>query len=177
MKKTFIIIGLISLGLLSAGKIFSATTKLQVPGGGTGSGSFPANALVVGAVATNTGPLTSTTSPTVGYITSTSTATSTFGGGINATTGCFAINAVCVGGSGLTGSGSANRATYWTSGTNLSYDDQFVWNPTTNQLQIGSVSPPDSGHFLTVSGAAANLALITTSDDNHSIALINNTNS
>lgn len=49
----------------------------------------------------------SSTSPTVNYITSTSTtATSTFANGINLTKGCFGINGTCVTGSGGGGSGT-----------------------------------------------------------------------
>src|SRR5262249_15326727 len=54
----------------------------------------------------------------VTFTSATSTHYST--GGINLTAGCFALNGSCVGGSSLTGSGSPNTMTYWTTTGNLS---------------------------------------------------------
>ena len=62
-------------------------------------------------------------------------------GGIDLAAGCFSITGVCVGGSGLTGSGAANRASFWTTASNLSYDDDFVWNNSTKKLGIGTTTP------------------------------------
>ena len=78
---------------------------------------------------------------TIGNLTLTGAATSSFASGISLTTGCFSISGTCVGGSGLTGSGAANRAAYWTAGGNLSYDDAFVWDNTNKRLGLGTTSP------------------------------------
>ncbi|MDO8572371.1 MAG: tail fiber domain-containing protein [bacterium] len=91
------------------------------------------------------------------YFTGTTTATSTFGGnlaingtgtttstgGFNISAGCFAISGTCVGGTGgsLTGSGAANRASFWTTASNISYDDAFTWDNTNKRLGIGTTSP------------------------------------
>ena len=94
-------------------------TVLTVPEGGTGRGTFAPNLLVVGS-STATGGLQSTSSPTIGYFTATSTtASSTVANGINIFAGCFALNGTCVGGSGLTGSGTQGQATYWTGSGSL----------------------------------------------------------
>lgn len=59
------------------------TTPVVVSAGGTGNVTLPLNALLVG---NGTSPVTSTTSPTVGYITATAAnATSSFAGGISVT--------------------------------------------------------------------------------------------
>jgi hypothetical protein len=69
----------------------AAVTVLQ---GGTGNTSFPIGAFLVG---NGTSALTATSSPTVGWITATSTtASSTFANGINVTSGCFAMNGNCL---------------------------------------------------------------------------------
>src|SRR5262249_27873442 len=48
-------------------------------------------------------------------------ATSSFGGGINLSSGCFAVNGNCIGSGGgtLTGSGAINLPAVWSSGTGL----------------------------------------------------------
>ena len=62
--------------------------------------------------------------------------------GVNILAGCYAINGTCLNiGSGLTGSGAANRAAFWTAVGNLSYDDTFVWDNTNKRLGIGTTSP------------------------------------
>lgn len=63
----------------------------------------PFTGLVYSTSTSNGAKLSATTSPTVGYITATSTtASSTFANGINMTSGCFAYNGVCI----TTGSGT-----------------------------------------------------------------------
>jgi hypothetical protein len=71
---------------------------LVVVRGGTGATSFNQGWVFSFG---NGNALSASTSPTVNYITATSTtATSTFANGINITGGCFAKNGVCVGGGG-----------------------------------------------------------------------------
>ena len=76
-----------------------------------------------------------------GYLAITGTASSTATNGWNLSAGCFAISGTCVGSGGVTGSGAANRATFWTAAGNLSYDDAFVWDNTNKRLGIGTTSP------------------------------------
>lgn len=42
---------------------------------------------------------------------------------------------------GVGGSGSANKVAYWTSGSNLSYNNNFHWNNTSGYLGVGTASP------------------------------------
>ena len=105
------------------------------------------NAVIADNLSTSyvTGTSTATSSFTGGIKTDllnviSSTASSSFANGVNLTDGCFAINGTCVGGS-LTGSGAANRATFWTTASNLSYDDTFVWDNTNKRLGVGTTSP------------------------------------
>ena len=66
-------------------------------GGGTGMSSTSANSiLVTGPTATSSLRATSSQPLYVGSINATTTATSTFQGGIDAITGCFAINGTCL---------------------------------------------------------------------------------
>lgn len=105
MKKYFdiLIISLLSLLLLGGATIVDKQTEQKlgvgafpVAVGGTGNTTLPSNALLVG---NGTGAITGTTSPTVGYVTGTSTtATSTFANGINVTGGCLAVSGSCLGG-------------------------------------------------------------------------------
>ncbi len=72
----------------------SLANALTVANGGTGAISYGQGWVYSSG---GTGALAASTSPTVNYITSTSTtATSTFGYGINATAGCFAIAGTCL---------------------------------------------------------------------------------
>ena len=92
--------------------------------------SSPGTALSIG----DTGANTINLSPT---------ATSTFGSGLNIRTGCYAFNGTCLplNTSGLAGSGAANRATFWSSASDLSYDNAFVWDNTNKRLGVGSSTP------------------------------------
>ncbi len=90
----------------SATSSFSSTgtltlaSALTVGNGGTGATSFGQGWLFSSG---DGAALSASTSPTVNYITATSTtATSTFANGVNITGGCFARNGVCI----ATGSGS-----------------------------------------------------------------------
>ena len=63
------------------------------------------------------------------------------------------------GGGSITGSGSANKLTYWTSATNLSCNNILHWNNTSGYLGVGTASPayrlhaygPSTGTVLKVS--------------------------
>lgn len=70
-----------------------------------------------------------------------SSATSTFSNGISLSSGCFSVNGACLGGSSLSGSGVANTLAYWTGGSALSYNNNFVWDNTNGRLGIGTSSP------------------------------------
>ena len=88
----------------------AAVTTLIVPQGGTGVNGLPANALVISGT-TQTGALSATSSPTVGWIYATSTtATSTFSGGIVVSGGNIRISTLtaCNGVSVLETDGSGN---------------------------------------------------------------------
>src|SRR3989344_7643469 len=104
-------------------------------------------------VGTSTGGLLVTASSTIQYfsfINATGTAATTtrlhvsgatttqIANGVNLAAGCFAINGTCVGGSGITGSGAANRAAFWTTASNLSSDANFIWDDANDQLQLNS---------------------------------------
>jgi hypothetical protein len=86
MKKNIYKIILSIICLFQFATAFGADLRtLQVQQGGTGRSTFPLGSLLVGNL---TGGINSTTSPTVGYITATSTtATSTFVGGATFATG------------------------------------------------------------------------------------------
>ncbi|HEY4518656.1 MAG TPA: hypothetical protein VJG48_03500, partial [Candidatus Paceibacterota bacterium] len=80
------------------------------------------------------------------------TATSTANNGINLNVGCFSILGTCVGGgSTLTGSGAANRVTFWTSASNLSSSANFTWDGTTLGL-TGVQSLSQSGTLAAILG-------------------------
>lgn len=76
-------------------------------------------------------------------LTSTGNATNTANWGWNITNGCYAVAETCLisNTSGLTGSGAANRATFWTSATNISSDNAFVWDNTNKRLGIATDTP------------------------------------
>jgi len=80
-------------GTLSANTL-NLTNALTVGYGGTGVKTFGQGWIYSDG---GTGALSASTSPTVNYITATSTtATSTFANGINLTGGCFAVRGVCL---------------------------------------------------------------------------------
>ncbi len=84
---------------------------------GIGTSTPYAKLSVVGeVVASHYTATTTATSTFGGSIAVTEVATSSFAGGINVTSGCFAVNNVCVGGSsgGVSGSGTAGSMAYWT---------------------------------------------------------------
>ncbi len=79
------------------------------------------------------------------YFTGTTTATSTFGGGVNIATGCFSINNTCVGGggtgSGTVGSGTTGQFPYYAAnGTTLTATSSLFLAPT-GFIGIGTTSP------------------------------------
>ena len=157
-----ILIGLL-VSLATAGVVYAVA--FGVFQGGTGNTSFPVDAIITGG-STATGPLKGTSSQPlyVGSITSTTTATSTFSGGINMTgggglrlaggaitsvsnststfasgirltSGCFAdLDGNCVVGGGITGSGAANQLTYWTSSSATAGDADFTVDAALGQL-------------------------------------------
>ena len=81
-----------------------------------------------------------------GVLNSSSTATSTFAGGISVTAGCFSVNGTCVGGSGGGGSGTVGSGTqgqfafYDAAGTTLSATSSLFISPS-GTIGIGTTSP------------------------------------
>ncbi|MBN1386795.1 hypothetical protein JW968_07560 [Candidatus Woesearchaeota archaeon] len=70
---------------------------------------------------------------------------------VNGSKACTEDNGLC--GSGLDGSGTANRLTYWSDADTLAADDDLFYNATSNRLGIGTTAPSQeldvngSGHF------------------------------
>lgn len=58
-------------------------------------------------------------------------------------------------GSGLTGSGAANRTAFWTGTSALSYDDNFTWDNTNKRLGLGTSSPSYRLHVAVSSSATS----------------------
>ena len=116
-----------------AGFIYAATV-LPVPQGGTqvGQNGFPINSIVVTGTSTQTGQLSATSSPTVGWIYATSTtATSTFSGGLLANQGLVVNNGGTTINNGLTVSGG---------GLSLpagSVTNSFLQNSTISGISLG----------------------------------------
>ncbi|MEK7192657.1 MAG: hypothetical protein AAB682_00790, partial [Patescibacteria group bacterium] len=83
----------------------------------------------------------------------TATATSTFAGGINLTSGCFSVLGNCnPSGSGtVVGGGSGSQVTFWLNANTLSGSNSFVFDSTTGYLGLGTTTP---GTALSVSGNA-----------------------
>ena len=48
----------------------------------------------------------------------------------------------------LTGSGAANRASFWTGASTLSYDGDFTWDNTNKRLGLGTTSPTSRLHVV-----------------------------
>ena len=73
------------------------------------------------------------------------TATSTAANGIDLSSGCFAINGVCVsgggGGTGTVSGGTVNRLAYYTAGTTVSSANFLAVDTTYSRLGIGTTSP------------------------------------
>jgi hypothetical protein len=74
------------------------------------------------------------------------------------------------GGSGITGTGVANRATFWTGASTVSSDDAFLWDSTTNRLGIGTAAPlqaidvTGAGKYYGLNGKAFASTTTTTAD-------------
>ena len=74
------------------------------------------------------------------------------------------------GGSGITGTGVANRATFWTGASTVSSDDAFLWDSTTNRLGIGTAAPlqaidvTGAGKYYGLNGKAFASTTSTTAD-------------
>ena len=74
------------------------------------------------------------------------------------------------GGSGITGTGVANRATFWTGASTVSSDDAFLWDSTTNRLGIGTAAPlqaidvTGTGKYYGLNGKAFASTTTTTAD-------------
>lgn len=74
------------------------------------------------------------------------------------------------GGSGVTGTGVANRATFWTGASTVSSDDAFLWDSTTNRLGIGTAAPlqaidvTGTGKYYGLNGKAFASTTTTTAD-------------
>lgn len=84
------------------------------------------------------GQITSYGSSTAAYYVGTTTATSSLSGGLNITSGCFAISSICVtSGSASLSGGSPNTLTYWTSGTAVS----ATGSPTVGYIFATSTTP------------------------------------
>ena len=136
-----------TLGSLSL-PLSQTTGTLPVSKGGTGQTSFGQ-----GWLASDGTTITSSTSPTVAYLTSTSSATSTFAGGINLTgAGCFAINGGCIGGgSALSGAGAANKLAYWTGVGSLSYSSSLAWDNAVGEFTAPTLVATASSSILKLS--------------------------
>ncbi len=139
MKKP--VIALVIVGFLWWGYSLAVEPFVfRVFQGGTGFSSTTPNAIIVSGN-TSTGNLTASTSPTVqflttGYLTSTTTATSTFAGGIQLSgSGNFCLpNGTCLGAGGASLSGgTAGWLTYWTSPTAISATS----SPSVTSLTVG----------------------------------------
>jgi hypothetical protein len=51
-------------------------------------------------------------------------------------------------GGGVSGTGSANRIAYWSSGSNLTFDSNLYWDNTNSRLGIGTTSPSAKVHLV-----------------------------
>ena len=143
--------------------ISDTTGTLTVSRGGTGATTLSQDLILIG---NGTGAITATSSPTVGWITATSTIASTFAGGVTITcTSCITdanvINtitldnltqittraiadttgtlAVARGGTGLTTFGGTNRILYTSTADNLTSSASFIFDGT--NFGIGTTTP------------------------------------
>ncbi|MEO8637952.1 MAG: tail fiber domain-containing protein [Candidatus Taylorbacteria bacterium] len=121
----------------------SVSGTLGIANGGTGATSFGQGWLFSSG---GTGALSASSSPTVAYLTATSTtATSTFAGGIRAS--CFSVDGItCItggggGGSGTVGSGTTGQIPYYAAnGTTLTATSS-IFLAQNGRVGIGTVSP------------------------------------
>ncbi|NCN52187.1 DUF2190 family protein, partial [Candidatus Parcubacteria bacterium] len=99
------------------------------------------------------------------YFTGTTTATSTFGGGLDIASGCYAVNGTCLsagGGSGTVGSGTAGQFPYYAAnGTTLTATSS-LFLATSGRVGVGTTNP---GALLEVSNGTSGLEI-----SNYSIA-------
>ena len=123
--------------VVGSGGAISLTT-VGVGSGGTGATSFGQGWIHS---AGGTSIFTSSTSPTVNYITATSTtATSTFANGINLSGGCFSIGSTCLSSGGGTPGGVDTQIQY-NNGGSFGGTTLFVFDDATNNVGIGTSSP------------------------------------
>ncbi len=103
---------------------------------------------------------------TVGSINATSTATSTFQGGISIASGCFAIGTTCVGGTGGGGSGTVSAGTigqlpfYNSAGTTLTATSS-IYLTQAGSIGIGTTAPSS---LLDISGADSGTNIVLASN-------------
>ncbi|KKS46219.1 MAG: hypothetical protein UV09_C0020G0001, partial [Candidatus Gottesmanbacteria bacterium GW2011_GWA2_42_18] len=122
-------------GISVSGLTISLGT-VGVASGGTGQTSFGQ-----GWLHSDGTTITSSTSPTVAYVTATSTtATSTFANGINVSAGCFSLNGTCLASGSGTPGGSSGQIQY-NNGGSFGGASGFVWDSTTARLGLGTSSP------------------------------------
>lgn len=108
----------------------SLTGIFEMIGGFFGMGTTtPGTSLSIGNTGANT-------------INLSTTATSTFGSGLNIRTGCFAVNGVCVTGGGSTNAGGSDTQVQFNDGgTAFGGAVGFVWKKLTGFLGIGTTTP------------------------------------
>jgi hypothetical protein len=126
---------LTTVGALNAGSITSGFGTIDIGTDTLAAGTTTITNLVVSNLSTST----FAGSIAVNEV----NATSTFAGGIDLSDGCFAVDGVCLstGGGSITGSGAANKLSFWTSATNISYNDNLTWDNTNMRLGIGTSTP------------------------------------
>ncbi|MDB5244335.1 MAG: hypothetical protein JWN18_205, partial [Parcubacteria group bacterium] len=113
----------------------------------------------VGIGTTTPGTLLSLGNTGVNTVNISTTATSTFGSGINILTGCFAVNGTCVsgggaGGSGTVGSGTTGQFPYYAAnGTTLSATSTLFLALSGN-VGIGTTSPDSKFHVMDATNIA-----------------------
>ncbi|MDQ5969453.1 MAG: trimeric autotransporter adhesin, partial [Patescibacteria group bacterium] len=91
---------------------------------------------------TITGGSITNTSVSASSLSVTGTATSTFAGGLNITNGCLALNGVCLGLGGGSGTpGGANTQIQFNLGGTFAGSANFVWDNTNARLGIGTTTP------------------------------------
>ena len=121
---------------LNVGGVLQASSTLVV--GGTGTSSFAGNLeFLSSGTSTSAGGLGLVGDLAADQLFITG-ATSTFTNGLNLSTGCFAINGTCVGGSSV--SGQAGQIQFNNSGV-LGADQYFNWDNTNKRLGIGTSTP------------------------------------